>query len=110
MDRRRQILRWTLLTAIVLASAFLSWWTFRTSAALERLGERSIIESTVLLVREKIDRVEALIISGDNAVLHLVNPGQTSTPSPRAGPTSPSASLPPRGRCWCSTSRSARCA
>lgn len=74
LARRRQILRWTLLTAIVLASAFLSWWTFRTSAALERLGERSIIESTVLLVREKIDRVEALIIGGDNAVLHLVNP------------------------------------
>ena len=28
----------------------------------------------MLLVREKIDRVEATVIAGDNAVLHLVNP------------------------------------
>lgn len=67
-------MRSALLAAIVLASAFLAWWTWRTTAALERLGERSVIESTVLLVREKLDRVEALIIDADNAVIHLVNP------------------------------------
>lgn len=72
--RRATLLRALSLTAIVAASAFLGWWTWQTTAALERLGERSVIESTVLLVREKIDRVESTLIAADNAVLHLLNP------------------------------------
>lgn len=72
--RRTTILRALSLMAIVAASAFLAWWTWHTTAALERLGERSVIESTVLLVREKIDRVESTIIAADNAVLHLLDP------------------------------------
>lgn len=60
--------------AIVGAAAFLAWWTWRTTAALERLGEQSISSSTVLLVREKVDRVEAQLISGERSVLHLVDP------------------------------------
>lgn len=72
--RARVALRALLLAAVVVASGFLAWWSWRTSSALAALGERSVIESTVLLVREKIDRVEATVIAGDNAVLHLVNP------------------------------------
>ncbi len=68
------MVRWALLTTIMVAAGFLAWWTYGATAALERLGERSVIESTVLLVREKIDRVEQLVISGDNAVIHLVDP------------------------------------
>jgi len=71
---RATILRALSLSAIVAASAFLAWWTWQTTAALSRLGERSVIESTVLLVREKIDRVESTIISADNAVLHMLDP------------------------------------
>ncbi len=63
-----------LLAAIVAASGFLAWWMWRTTTALERIGERSVFESTVLLVREKLDRVEAMIIAADNAVIHLVDP------------------------------------
>ncbi len=74
MVRARVVLRGLLLTAVVAASGFLSWWSWRTSSALAQLGERSVVESTVLLVREKIDRIEATVIAGDNAVLHLVNP------------------------------------
>ncbi len=72
--RAKVLARWMLLAAIVAASSFLGWWTWRTTAALERLGERSVIDSTVLLVREKLDRVEAMIIAADNAVIHLVDP------------------------------------
>lgn len=67
-------MRWVLLPALIIAAAFLAYWTYRTTLTLERLGERSIIDSTVLLTREKVDRVEQLIISYDNAVVHLVNP------------------------------------
>ncbi len=72
--RAKVLARWTLLAAIVAASGFLAWWTWRTTASLERLGERSVIDSTVLLVREKLDRVESMIIAADNAVIHLVDP------------------------------------
>jgi len=77
--RARVLLRAVLLAAVVVASGFLAWWSWRTSSALAALGERSVIESTVLLVREKIDRVEATVIAGDNAVLHLVNPDDLDT-------------------------------
>jgi hypothetical protein len=43
------------------AAVFLSGWTWRTSERLERLGARTVLESTVLLVREKIDAVEKLV-------------------------------------------------
>jgi two-component system phosphate regulon sensor histidine kinase PhoR len=79
----RSIARWALLAAITAAGAFLAWWTWRTTGTLERLGARSVIESTVLLVREKIDRVEAMIINADNNVLHLVDPDDLSSLSTR---------------------------
>jgi two-component system phosphate regulon sensor histidine kinase PhoR len=74
MTLRSTLVRWVMLPALVIAAAFLAWWTYRTTQTLERLGERSIIDSTVLLTREKVDRVEQAIISDDNAVVHLVNP------------------------------------
>lgn len=72
--RARVLLRGLLLAAVVVASGFLAWWSWRTSGVLARLGERSVIESTGLLVREKINRVERTLIDGDNAVLHMVHP------------------------------------
>ena len=59
--RARVALRAVLLAAVVVASGFLAWWSWRTSSALAALGERSIIESTVLLVREKIEDGSILI-------------------------------------------------
>lgn len=79
----RSIARWALLAVITAAGAFLAWWTWRTTGTLERLGARSVIESTVLLVREKIDRVEAMVISADNNVLHLVDPDDLTSLSTR---------------------------
>ncbi|MBI5515458.1 MAG: HAMP domain-containing histidine kinase [Deltaproteobacteria bacterium] len=74
MNDRGPVVRWVLLTAILVAAGFLGWWTWQTTNALESLGERSVIESTALLVREKLDRVEQLIITGDNAALPMVDP------------------------------------
>lgn len=72
--RTRVLLRGLLLAAVVAASGFLASWSWRTSSRLAKLGERSVIESTGLLVSEKINRVERTLIDGDNAVLHLVDP------------------------------------
>jgi two-component system phosphate regulon sensor histidine kinase PhoR len=63
-----------LLAAIVAAAGFLAWWTWRTTVTLERLGQRSVIETTGLLVREKLDRVEQQIVDADNAVVHFIDP------------------------------------
>lgn len=79
----RSLARWALLGVIAAAAVFLSGWTWRTSGRLERLGARTVIESTVLLVREKIDRVEAMLINADNNVLHLVDPDDLTTLSTR---------------------------
>jgi two-component system phosphate regulon sensor histidine kinase PhoR len=62
------------LPALVVAMGFLAWWTFRTTQELRRLDKASIIESTLLLAREKVDRAEQQIIASDNAVFHLVDP------------------------------------
>ncbi len=72
--RARVLLRGLLLAAVVVASGFLAWWSWHTSSGLAKTGEQSVIESTVLLVREKVDRVERTLIDGDNAVLPLVHP------------------------------------
>lgn len=79
----RSLARWSLLAAITVAGAFLAAWTWRTTGTLQRLGARSVIESTVLLVREKIDRVEAMVIGADNNVVHLVDPDDLASLSTR---------------------------
>ncbi len=100
----RSFARWALLGVIAAAAVFLSGWTWRTSERLERLGARTVIESTVLLVREKIDRVEAMVINADNNVMHLVDPDDLTSISTR-WPFLASASRPRCARCsWSTTS------
>jgi two-component system phosphate regulon sensor histidine kinase PhoR len=74
VNRGSWLVRAILLPAIVVASTFLAWWTFRTTQDLRRLDKASIIESTLLLAREKVDRAEQQLIASDNAVFHMVNP------------------------------------
>ncbi len=70
----RRLLLGLLLAAVMVASGFLAWSSWRTSAALVRLSEHSVIDNTALLVSEKVNRVERTLIDGDNAVLPLVHP------------------------------------
>jgi two-component system phosphate regulon sensor histidine kinase PhoR len=62
-----------LLPLILAAAGVLSYFTWDTATRFEELGESSIAHSTLLLVEEKIDRIEQQIISQDNAVFHLVD-------------------------------------
>jgi two-component system phosphate regulon sensor histidine kinase PhoR len=72
--RAKAVSRWAAIAAIVAASGFLGWWTWRTTAALERLGERSVMDATLALVSEKLKSVERGISSADDAVIHAVDP------------------------------------
>jgi two-component system phosphate regulon sensor histidine kinase PhoR len=62
-----------LLPLIVAAAGVLSYYTWDTVSRFEELGASSIAHSTLLLVEEKVDRIEQQIISRDNAVFHLVD-------------------------------------
>jgi two-component system phosphate regulon sensor histidine kinase PhoR len=62
-----------LLPLIIAAAGVLSYYTWDTASRFEELGASSIAHSTLLLVEEKVDRIEQQIISRDNAVFHVVD-------------------------------------
>jgi two-component system, OmpR family, phosphate regulon sensor histidine kinase PhoR len=70
---RFRIVYFVLLPALAVAAAILGYYTWRTAAQFARLGEETIVQSTLLLVREKVDRIERMIINADNAVFELVD-------------------------------------
>lgn len=70
---RTRLFYFVLLPAFVFAAMVLGYYTYQTAGQISQLGERSIVQSTLLLVEEKVDRVEQMIIAADNAVFHLVN-------------------------------------
>ncbi len=61
------------LPTIAVAAGILGYYAYQSAAQFAALGEQSIVQSTLLLVDEKVDRVEQMIINADNAVFHLVD-------------------------------------
>ena len=61
---------------VVVAIVFLGRIVFRTALSFGEWGEQSIVESTILLAREKVERVEQTVSSTDRAFFHAVDPGQ----------------------------------
>jgi len=61
-----------LLPAIIAAGGVLSYYTYQTAAQFERLGEKSIAQSILLLLEDKLDRLEQQIITADNNAFGLV--------------------------------------
>jgi two-component system phosphate regulon sensor histidine kinase PhoR len=57
----------------IAAAGVLSYYTWENASRFEELGKSSIAHSTLLLVEEKVDRIEQQIISRDNAVFHLID-------------------------------------
>ena len=86
MPRRRRLFNFVFLPAVTVAACVLAYYTYLTASQFDQLGEQSIAQSTLLLVQEKVDRVEQRLIDADNAVFHLVDP---------ADPTSFEATWPP---------------
>lgn len=64
---------WGVLPSIAAAAGILGYYSYRSAEQFATLGEQSIVSSTVLLVDEKVDRIEEQIINADNAVFHLVD-------------------------------------
>lgn len=72
---RPQLAYFVLLPLIIGAAGVLIYYTWDTASRFAELGASSIAHSTLLLVEEKVDRIEQQIISRDNAVFHLVDVG-----------------------------------
>ncbi len=68
-----RLLYLVLIPAIAIAAGVLGYFSMQTARQFAQESEQSVLASTLVLVDEKVDRVEQLIISSDEAVFHLVD-------------------------------------
>jgi len=84
---RYRVILFVLVPAILAAAVFLGYTTWLTASRFTRLGEQTIAENTLLLVREKVDTIERYIIRQDNAAFGLVDLDSMLDPEDLAGAT-----------------------
>lgn len=63
-----------LVAVILIAAMVLGYFALQSATQFAEMSQQSVLRSTFLLVDEKIDRVEQMIISADEAVFHLIDP------------------------------------
>lgn len=78
---------------VVVAIVFLARISFGTAVSFGQWGERSIIESTLLVAREKIERIEQIISAIDGVYMPAVNPAELEEACPRWREASEKSSL-----------------
>ncbi len=66
--RGARLVMFLFLPAIVAASVVLGVFLFRASRQAEQLRQRSVVEATLTLTNEKVDRLDRLIIEQDNVI------------------------------------------
>lgn len=76
---RYRVIYYVLLPAIAVATGILGYYTWVTASAFTRLGEQTIADSTLLLVREKVESIERYIIDQDNTAFGLVDTADASS-------------------------------
>jgi len=72
-DTRFRLLYRLLLPTIAVATCVLGYYTYLTAAQFQRLGEKSLAESSLWLAQDRVDRLEQTIIAADNQVFGAVN-------------------------------------
>jgi two-component system phosphate regulon sensor histidine kinase PhoR len=78
-DKRFKRVYRLLLPTIAIATCVLGYYTYLTAVQFQRLGEKSIAESSLWLVQDRVNRLEQTIITADNGVFGNVNLDQPST-------------------------------
>jgi len=74
-DWRFRLVYLILLPAIAVAAGVLGYFAWLTATQFARLGEQTIAESTLLIVRDRVDRIETEIITADNLVFRMIDLG-----------------------------------
>lgn len=69
----QRVLYFAIIPAIFAAAGILGYTTWLAASRFTRLGEQTIAENTLLLVREKVETVERYIIDQDNAAFRMVD-------------------------------------
>ena len=85
--RRERIVMLLLLPAIVGAVIVLGAFMFRASLQVEQVRQRSVIEATLSLANEKVDRLDRLVIDQDNVIVSEVDVAEPQTVGRRWLPT-----------------------
>jgi two-component system, OmpR family, phosphate regulon sensor histidine kinase PhoR len=70
---RLRLIYLVLLPALVVAACVLGYYSYLSARQFERLGEQSIAESSLLLLQDKADRIEQLIIAADNQAFAAID-------------------------------------
>ena len=70
---RLRLMLMTIVPLVVIAALGLGYFSYVSASRLGQLQSQSLLHSTLLLVDEKIDRVEQQLINADNAAFHLVD-------------------------------------
>ncbi len=68
-----RLLYYGLFPAILMAAMVLAYFSYRSALRFERLGEETIFEGTLLVARERVERVEQLVIDSDNRLFHFID-------------------------------------
>jgi two-component system phosphate regulon sensor histidine kinase PhoR len=72
-NRRFRLAYLVLLPALIVAVCVVGYYAFLTARQFERLGEQSIAESSLLVVREQAERIEQIIINADNQAFAAID-------------------------------------
>lgn len=76
-----------LVVAILLAATVLGYFALEAALQFAEISEQSVLRSTLLLVDEKIARVERLVIDADEQVFRLIDPADPQPGVERTWPT-----------------------
>jgi len=90
LELRSRLLYFVLIPAMLVAAMVLGYYSIEAAQRFEEASEESVFESTLLLVNEKIDRIEQSVISTDESVFRLVNfddPGRAAREWPELAST-----------------------
>ena len=68
-----------LFPAVVVAIIFLAQISFSTAERFGEWGERSIAESTLIVTKEKIERVEEIISTTNDTTFRIISPSSLDT-------------------------------
>jgi two-component system phosphate regulon sensor histidine kinase PhoR len=70
---RLRLAYFLLVPALLVAAGVLSYYTYQTASQVRELGERSIASSGLLLVQDRVDRLEQQLIATDNLVFQQLD-------------------------------------
>ena len=74
MDWSGRFIYLVLIPAVLTAAGVLGYYSLEAARNLTRISEQSVLSTTLLLVDEKVDRIEQMVIHEDESIFQLMDP------------------------------------